>query len=499
MSAAAIRWKPTHRRRAAPADRSANRGARRGPESAREAVSSVWLFGFVFFQMACQIGLLFESLGSLRVVVRGAAFAASLVLLLALWGKKRPHPSQPWALLAVIILGLELFHPRTNSTQAGIAHFAMHLAIVAPLFWGPRLTVTPQTFRRLVLCMWAFHTASAGFGVLQTHYPGRFQPNVSSKIMGMGVMADAYKIELANGQSVWRPTGLTDVPGGAASAGLYAVLFGIGIFLDSRSRYLLLPSAASLALGLFCLYISQVRSLLVMAGVCALSLIAVLGIRGDRRRLGNAVIILPIVVVVTFLWATSIGGNATVRRLSTLVEDDVSSVYARNRGHFLVETVTYLLPEYPFGAGLARWGMMRSYFGDESNADSPPIYVEIQWTGWLLDGGVPLIVAACAAIAVACLTTLRIAFARLSEGMPLWGAMVFALNVGTIGVTFNYPIFMSQGGMEFWFLNAVLYGAAVQSAAAARAKSREAGLGDRARPNSRSGPRKMPLMAGGGS
>ena len=41
--------------------------------------------------------------------------------------------------------------------------------------------------------------------------------------------------------------------------------------------------------------------------------------------------------------------------------------------------------------------MMLHYFGDRYNAESPQIWAEIQWTGWLLDGGIPLMIAAAAA------------------------------------------------------------------------------------------------------
>ena len=45
--------------------------------------------------------------------------------------------------------------------------------------------------------------------------------------------------------------------------------------------------------------------------------------------------------------------------------------------------------------------MMASYFGDQYNPDSPPIWAEIQWTGWLIDGGLPLMLAAAAGMLVA--------------------------------------------------------------------------------------------------
>jgi hypothetical protein len=42
----------------------------------------------------------------------------------------------------------------------------------------------------------------------------------------------------------------------------------------------------------------------------------------------------------------------------------------------------------------------------------------------------------------------------------LWGGLVFAYDIGVVALTFNYPTFMSEGGMEFWLLNTVLFVAA---------------------------------------
>jgi hypothetical protein len=430
------------------------------------------LYGFVLLEITCQIALLFETLGDFRVLMRGAAFAASLVLLLATSGSGWVHPARRWALLALAVVALGLFHPETASHNAGAAHLALYAAILAPLFWASGLSLSPAVFRGLLVIFWLFHTLSAAVGVLQMHYPGRFQPNVSSVIQGMGDMAEAYKIRLASGATVWRPMGLTDLPGGAAGAGLYAVVFGLGFLLHFRSGVLRLVSLGSLTVGLFCLYIAEVRSLLIMAGIAGLALLAILIRRGERQRVAAALLLVPPLVLATLLWAVSVGGESTGQRLSTLVEDRPDEVYSRNRGFFLAYTVTEFLPVHPLGAGLARWGMIRTYFVSPQAAGSAPIYVEIQWTGWAVDGGVPLIVAYATAVAVACAVSWRIALGNLPHDLPLWGALLLALNVGTVAITFNYTVFMSQTGMEFWLLNGALFAAAVRAAAAARAARR---------------------------
>ena len=90
------------------------------------------------------------------------------------------------------------------------------------------------------------------------------------------------------------------------------------------------------------------------------------------------------------------------------------------------------------------------------NPFTDSIWVEIQWTGWLLDGGVPLIIAYCLAIGSVCYFVFQTAFRKQMGTLPIWSAVIFAYNMGTILITFNYPVFISQTGMEFWLLNTAL-------------------------------------------
>jgi hypothetical protein len=363
----------------------------------------------------------------------------------------------------------------------------MYGAVLAPLFWVSRLAVTPAVLRRLLLMLWAFHTLSAAVGVLQVYYPGRFQPNVSTNIKAYAEwVQEDLKITLADGERVFRPMGLTDVPGGAATAGLYAVLFGVGFIFHSRSWTVRAAAVSSIGVGLFCIYLCQVRSVLIMAGICLIAFAVVLGRRGELSRLVGVAIIVPALFLASFSWAVSVGGETVTNRLSSLTDDKFSQVYYRSRGVFLEHTVTTLLPEYPAGAGLGRWGMMNYYFGDNSDPERRAIWAEVQWTAWLLDGGVPLILLYSAALVVACLAAWRIAVRARRGTLEVWAALILAYNVGALAVTFNYPIFLSQGGLEFWLLNACLIGAAAASrrpAAPPAAARAEAGRPPHARPH----------------
>ena len=56
-----------------------------------------------------------------------------------------------------------------------------------------------------------------------------------------------------------------------------------------------------------------------------------------------------------------------------------------------------------------------------------------------------------------------------AHDLPFWGAIVLAYSIGATALTFSYPIFLSQSGMEFWLLNATLFAAARHAGWQARA------------------------------
>lgn len=417
---------------------------------------------FVLFQFACQIALLFDAFAPYRVLLRSAVFGGSLFLLAVIQlGKNRPHPSTTAAYIVIAILLLECFHPTTNSLLAATAQVALYLAILGPLFWIPRLDLDMAALRRVLLIVFIFHTLSAATGVLQARFPGTFEPSLSTMITSQGRgYVESLKITLANGERVFRPMGLTDIPGGAATAGFSTVLFGIGFYLTSRKRLVRLACLGSIGLGMVCLYLAQVRSVLIITAINVLAFCALLIWQRRTTKLLVLVCVLGVVIALSFTYAFSIGGRSMTGRMATLVQDRPEVVYYKNRGIFLEETVNVLLPQYPLGAGLGRWGMMNTYFGDQASIDAEPIYAEIQWTGWLLDGGLPLIFVYVTALIIAMFTASRIALDRSAGDISIWGGIVLAYSIGALASTFNSPVFNSQGGMEFWLLNALLFAVA---------------------------------------
>jgi len=428
------------------------------PQS-RITAATYWLVGYLLVAMLCQLALVYAPVTQFRIAIRIAAFAVSLLGLMAIAGKGRPHPSFWCGLAILFVVAAGLVHPNTNTPLAAFAQIGLYVAILGPLFWVPRLLVKPEDLRRVFALLWAFHTLSAIVGILQVYYPGQFAGNLSTALTTQGdEYTEGLKITLADGSRVYRPMGLTDSPGGAAGAGLNAFLFGMGFLTVSRRGFWQAAGIATMAIGMFCVYLSYIRSILVMAGVIAIVYAFVLILAKRPYAAMRVGIVVPVVAVGAFLWATTIGGDNMVDRLSTLVDEKPDQVYHSQRGHFLEYTFETMLPENPFGMGLGRWGMMNAYFGDPNNPDSTPVWVEIQWTAWVVDGGFPLMLLYVAAIAIAIVSTGRVAL-RAEPWLAGWATVILAYDIGAVAVTFNYPLFIGQGGLEFWLLNAAIFAA----------------------------------------
>jgi hypothetical protein len=317
----------------------------------------------------------------------------------------------------------------------------------------------------LLLIIWSFHALSAATGVLQVFVPGRFQPNISPVILslGRGYISQLY-IVTPSGARVLRPMGLTDAPGGASVSGFYAAVLGLALLVNTYHKRLKPVYLIGIGAAFACLLLAQVRSLLVITVIAVIVVLAGLLRVSDLERKFATVFLAIVVCWGSYQIAVRVGGRDTVEhRLGTLVSASPDVVYHSNRGQFLDQTINEFLPRYPAGAGLGRWGMIRSYFGEENGIDRGSIYSEIQWSGWLLDGGVALILAYSGALLVAVFTSTRIAKESRQEGdhqMYVWAITIVAYDIGMIALTFNSSPFASQLGMEFWLLNAALFSAA---------------------------------------
>jgi hypothetical protein len=369
------------------------------------------------------------------------------------------HPALKFLKWMPVLLVVGLFHPESNTLLAGLGQIMLYISIFAPLAWVAGCRPDPAGLRKILFILWMYNLASAATGVLQVYFPGTFEGSTSSVIAARETFqrGDA-DVVLSDGTHILRPFGLTDVPGGAAAGGLNAIILGAGMLLTDKRFSTFLTAAAGMLIGVFIIFLSQLRVELVMAGICAVVLLVAL-LR--QAELKSALVIGGLflgVAITGSIWAFSVGGTQTMDRFSTLTADNPAAVYSANRGFFLDNLFQSDLTTYPLGAGLGRWGMMNFYFGDKETQ----LYSEIMWTSWLYDGGIPLILLYLCAFGAAFWVCWKLAMSRSGE-IGLWSAVIFAYNAAILAGTFVFPVFAVQAGLEAWLINACLFSAALGS------------------------------------
>jgi hypothetical protein len=448
--------------RSAPAAHLALRASRPVPVLAA-LYSPQFLYAVMGGEFLCQIALLFPLLAKGRVFLRVAAFCSSLFMFFALRRPAKAHPASRFAVIALVTIAASIPRPDSDSVWAGVAALFLHLAILAPVFWVPRIAIDAKTVRRIFLCYWLFNTASAVVGALQAYFPGQFQPAFASNLEDRYI--EALQITLSTGFSLLRPMGLTDTPGGAAMGGFYCVILGIGFLMDRSGWWFKTVVLVSMALGLFALYLCEVRSVAVMLAISIFALGFPLVAQRRAGRYAFLIAAVSAVAVFGFMLAISVAEKHVTDRFLTLFESDPGTVYYENRGTFLQHTFYELLPQYPLGAGLGRWGMIHGYFAD-SRSHIETLWAEIQWTAWLYDGGIPLMLAYGAAVATALLTAFRIAIRPDGAGGEIqnWATVLFGYGIGALALTFNSPMFEGTSGFDFWLLSATVFAASQQTA-----------------------------------
>ena len=306
-------------------------GSMRGDMTPRSA-SVAWVMGFVLTMFACQTMIAFGPFPAIRTWLRVTVYAISLVLMIIVRGGGRRHPAVLPATLVLLILGVELFHPDTSGYLPGVVHAGLYFAILAPLFWAPRLHIDAQALKRLFVVIWAFHSLSATLGVLQVQFPGTFDPNVSA-VIDPDVVSSSV-ITNARGDVVYRAMGVSDIPGAAGVSGLYAVALGTALFVADRRGLVRALCVASMTLSLTSIYLAQLRSTLVIAGVIVGGFMLCLVLRRGRRALLTLVIV-ALTLLASMNIAVLVGGIEVFDRIATLVEERPQTVYYANRRRFL--------------------------------------------------------------------------------------------------------------------------------------------------------------------
>ena len=422
-----------------------------------------WIDGFIAMQFLWGALIFLPGAQQYRGYIRGLPYVVSLGMLAryAIRPGNRVSLARGGGLIvcALVLLVVNLLNPRSQ-LNAGIAQCVFQLSIAAPLFWAPKAVRSRAVLERALMLVFVLNAASAGLGILQVYFPDRFMP---PEFSSLGLQLNQYYISGltytgSDGRVIVRPSGLTDQPGAAATAGALTAIIGLGLLLRRRRPVPVMAILAAVTVGFAAIYLSQVCStLLATIGACALlSLVAL-----RRGRFAGASWVLltgGTIVVASFMWATSVGGQSVTNRFVRLQGTGAVEAYRTDRGIFVSQTVGELLDQYPLGAGVGRWGMINTYFGSRTEYGAAPLYVEIQITGWLLDGGVPMWLF----YGGATLLSVWAAFSLTKARNPAFvevAIIALAVQAYILVLCMGSPMFNTQMGTIFWTLAGALHGA----------------------------------------
>ena len=425
---------------------------------------------FVVCQAVLPALLYIPGVQSLRVLVRMAPFAISLIALggyakQQVRGRSGPA-TQKWLVIALAYLTLMIFHPTTNSLLAGIAQVMLYLSVMAPMFWASKLQYSSEQVQRLLFIMLICSGVNSLVGVLQVYDPATWMPSDFSAVAkAQEGYLDSLSYRLASGETVVRPPGLSDLPGAVCGPATVATVLGLIFCFAPLQIWKRAVAFICAMLGLAALFLSLVRTSLLIACGALLVYITLLALQKQKRK----AVLLLVGATSALVWALSLalalGGESVSDRFATLFEGDPMTVYYKaGRGDQIQYGLTNLLFDYPEGAGLGRWGMMRYYFGDPGNSNSPLIWAELQPNAWILDGGVVLLL--CYPLALIYITRDQVRIARFARAPDLrfFAATILSINAATLALIFGYTPFTAQIGLQYWFLCGVLYSFAHQPA-----------------------------------
>lgn len=434
------------------------------------ATPKKWGFAEVFLvsQTALPALLYLPGMQAIRLPIRIAPFALSLAAF-AWWQIESSvrvplSRSQSWIIAVMALMALELFHPLTPSFVGGLAQIGVYFAVMAPLMWAPVFVKTPEQIARLMWLLLLCSGVNSVVGVLQVYDPARFLPGEFSRVLTQGAGSGLGPLVFAgpNGQMLVRPPGLFDTPGAVAGPGASAALLGLIFAVSAIPLWKRALSLVFACAGLGAIYLSQVRISLVIA-VMTMVVYAAVSVRQQRFAKATQFSVLAGgIVVAAFTLAITLGGASIGDRVMSLLTGDPLQVYKSARGLQLQVTFTEMLFEAPFGAGLGRWGMAALYFGSFTPF-AQSVWAEIQFTGWIIDGGIAMIALYCGALAVAGLTQWQLIKRRDNPRLAQCAAVIFSANLGIAGMVFTFTPFVTQLGIQYWFLAGALHGVAVRN------------------------------------
>lgn len=430
-----------------------------------EPVSGSWrpqglLEWFAIAQTALPALLYLPGNQASRSFIRASAFLISIGVF-AFWFLDRKddfplkHPSTRWLSLATVLLVLMMLHPDTDSMLAGIAQIALYFAVFCPVFWVPAFVHNRQKLIRVLAILLICNGVNSAVGVLQVYDPGGWMPSELSGALSQ-TQIDIASYTGPGGKRILRPPGLFDVPGAVCGAGTVAALLGLVFALEAGVWWKKIGSLGFSLLGLAAIYLSHVRSSLVISVAMMAAYVGMLALQKQKARVTAFLGLAVGVVVMAFSLATLLGGDTIRERVMTLFVSDPRDFYYESRGQQLQGALGDVVAKYPMGAGLARWGVAAGYVGVPV---AQRLWAEVQPAAWMLDGGLFLVLLYSLALLAALLWELKLVRRLPDRNDRLWASVVVAVNIGTFALVFSFTPFMTQIGLQFWFLEGLLHGA----------------------------------------
>jgi hypothetical protein len=302
--------------------------------------------------------------------------------------------------------------------------------------------------------------ASALMGFAQVYRPATFRPPEIPVLKLNAEMESSLNVKTDDGREFLRPTGLTDTPGGAALGGVASVAFGLALALAPGAWWKRLAGMGLALAGLTILFYSQVRSLTLTLVIGIMFWAVLLALRGEIRKLSMLLTCVGLLGVAAIGWVVRDAGSGVLKRFGDLFEDRITTTYYKHRGNFIEYALSENLPKYPLGAGPGRVGMASFFFGNRlAPVDRRLLYAETQVEVWVLDGGLPVLIAYPLALLLAIYSAAKTAVKCPDAEIAYWAGaiLVYAITV-LIAAGAGQP-FMAPMGVQFWALLGGLYGA----------------------------------------
>ena len=420
-----------------------------------------WIEGVIVAQTFLPALLFIPGVAKVRSANRIMAYAIALVAWGAVLWKSRTappdhFPARPWLIGCALWLAVLIAHPGSYSLTAATAQVFLYIAVMSPAFWAGRLVESPRQIGRLLAVFFVCNALSSAVGLAQVYRPTTFNPPVIPALTDK-FSGEQLKLITGDGRKILRPCGLTDTPGAAAQAGMIAALVGLSLALRPIGWFKRLACGSLGFVGVAVIYYSQVRFTMVMLAIGFATLTALFLWRGRIASALGLVGGAAMMLAAAFAWVARNAGFKAVEKFGSLLGGDPAALYQKSRGFYVTEAFDRYIWEYPLGLGLGWWGMVHVAFGDPSRVSR--VWVEVMIPGWVIDGGIPLLVMYSAAVAFALYDTARVAIHSRDEALSFWAAVVLAYNLGVAATCFSYLPFVSTSGLQFWLLAAAVHAA----------------------------------------